>query len=369
MAVAINKKHIPFPCFFSYILSYTKSTLPIKDITMLRVLIFLLFFTVPLKADEPPKPELVVLTTVQEGTLNQTITGVGTFTPYNDVILKAETSGRVEAVHFREGQSVQAHQKLFTLHNKEQEASVKKAQATLEANKQKLKRKLKLAEKKFGSAQELEVAQAQVKSDEADLVLAKEKLAKATIYAPFDGVLSARKVCKGTYVQDGDELVRLQDITPIRLIFELPQREIPLIEVGNSVKATTDVYPEKTFEGKIEAIEPSVKEATRSVTIHASFDNKEELLIPGLYGQAQVTSKQQRQTPVLLVPEQALLIRQDGAYVFKKVNDKAALTKVTVGSRTKDQAEILSGLQKGDEVVLEGQDKIKDGDRITGKAK
>lgn len=334
---------------------------------MQRVLLFLFLFMTSVKADEPPKPELVVMTTVQEGTLTQTLTGIGTFTPYNDVVLKAETSGRVEAVHFHEGQSVQTHQKLFTLHSKEQEANVKKAKATLAANKQKLKRKLKLAEKKFGSTQELEAAEAQVKSDEADLVLAKEKLAKATIYAPFDGVLSARKVCKGTYVQDGDELVRLQDITPIRLIFELPQREIPLIEVGSAVKVTTDVYPEKVFEGKIEAIEPSVKEATRSVTIHASFDNKEGFLIPGLYGQTQVTSKQQKKAPVVLIPEQALLIRQDGTYVFKKVGDKAALTKIVVGNRTKDQAEILSGLQKGDEIVLEGQDKIKDGDRISGK--
>jgi membrane fusion protein (multidrug efflux system) len=336
---------------------------------MLRVLLLLLFFAIPLKADEPPKPELVILTTVQEGILTQTITGVGTFTPYNDVVLKAETSGRVEAVHFHEGQSVDAHKKLFTLHSKEQEASVKKAQATLEANKQKLKRKQKLAEKKFGSTQELEIAEAQVKSDEADLTLAKEKFEKTKIYAPFDGVLSARQVCKGTFVKEGDELVRLQDITPIRLIFEIPQREIPLIAVGNAVTATTDVYPEKIFEGKIEAIEPSVKEETRSVTIHASFDNQEKLLIPGLYGQAQVTSKQKTQTPVLLIPEQALLIRQDGAYVFKKVGDKATLTKVTIGTRTKDQAEILTGLQKGDEIVLEGQDKIKDGDRITGKVK
>ena len=66
----------------------------------------------------------------------------------------------------------------------------------------------------------------------------------------------------------------------------------------------------------------------------------------------------------LRIPESALVLRQDGTYVYQYVKGKAVLTKITLGTRTADQVEVLSGLKKGDVIVLEGQDKIKDGDAI-----
>ncbi len=331
---------------------------------MLRIFLLLLFLITDVKADGRP-PQVVVITTAKEGCLNECITGVGTFTPYNDVTLKAETAGRIEIVHFKEGESVTENQKLFSLHAKEQAAKVKKAEASLKLSKSTLARKQKLIEKKFVSPQELEKTEAEMNACEAELALAKEDLAKTQISAPFEGVLSAKKVSKGAYVKAGDDLVRVQDLDPMRLTFQLPQKDIPLIKVGDSITATTDVYPDKSFEGKVEAIDPSVNEKTRSFTVYAAFPNKEKLLIPGLYAHLRPSSSIQKALS-LLVPEQALVIRQDGTYVFKKVADKAVLTKITLGTRTTDQAEVLAGLQKGDEIVLEGQDKIHDGDAIAG---
>ncbi len=326
---------------------------------------FLFLFLVPMaKADDMP-PQVVVLTTVKEGCLGDFITSVGTFTPYNDVTLKAEIPGRIETVHFKEGQSVKENQKLFSLCSKEQEAKVKKAEAALALSKSTLSRKAKLKEKNFVSPLELEKVEAEVKDREAELDLAKEALAKTQIASPFEGVLSVRKVSKGAYVAVGDELVRVQDLDPMRLTFQLPQKAIPMIKVGDSVTATTDVYPTQSFEGKIEAIDPSVNEKTRSFTVYATFPNEKNLLVPGLYGQVRPKSSTQKAAG-LLVPEQALVVRQEGVYVFKKVGDKAVLTKIALGTRTADQAEILSGLKGGDEIVLEGQDKIHDGDAIAG---
>ncbi|OJW48074.1 MAG: hypothetical protein BGO67_03330 [Alphaproteobacteria bacterium 41-28] len=329
---------------------------------MLRLFLLLLLFVAPVNADE--LPQAVVITTVKESCLNPCVTGVGTFTAYNDVVLKAETTGRIESLHFKEGDRAEAHQKLFTIYNKEQTAKVKKAEASLKLNQSMLMRKEALHRKGFTTPQELEKAEAQVKSDEAELALAKEDLAKTEIYAPFDGVLSNRQVCKGAYVSNGDELVRIQDLTPIRLTFQIPQKEIPNIKVGDKVTATTDVYPNKDFEGQVEAIEPSVNEDTRSVTVYASFGNDEELLIPGLYGRAQLKTSLKKSSS-LYIPEQALVIRPNGIYVYKKVGEKAALTKITLGARLADQAEVLTGLKKGDQIVLEGQDKLHDGSLIT----
>ncbi len=331
---------------------------------MLRILFILLILVSPAYAEE--KPQVVTLTVVKEGILIQDITGIGTFTPYSDVVLKSEIAGRIADVSFKDGDRAKPDQVLFTLNNKEQKAAVMKAEAALHLSQSMLKRKKTLTLKKFISPQDLENVEAKVKSDQGDLDLAKEELEKTQIRAPFDGVLSDRKVCKGSYVIEGDELVRIQDITPIRLTFQIPQKDIPFIKKGDKVKATTDVYPNKIFEGTIEAIEPSVNEKTRSVKVFATFENKDETLIPGLYAQARIATPVSKEA-ALLIPEQTLVVRPDSVNVYKKVGDKAVLTKITLGNRTADLAEVLTGLKKGDEIVIEGQGKIHDGSLIKAK--
>lgn len=334
---------------------------------MKRGFILLLLFTISAKADETHQgsqpPQAVVTTIVKSGKLSQHVIGVGTFTAYNDVTLKAETSGRIAGVHFKEGDRAKENQILFTLRNQEQKAQLKKAEAALNLSKNILKRKEGLFAKDFISKQDLENAQAKVKIDAAELALAQEALAKTFIQAPFDGVLSHRTSCKGAYVDVGSELVRIQDLTPLRFTFDIPQREIPLLKVGDKVIATTDVFPQEKFEGVIDGIEPSVREKTRSMTIYATFPNRQEKLIPGLYGQVKISSG--KEDSLLLIPEQALVIRPSGNFVYKNVDKKAVLTPVTLGRRSDDQAEIKSGLCAGDEIVLEGQDKLQDGSPLT----
>lgn len=329
---------------------------------MLRLLFLLMICATSAMAEEPP--QAVIITTVQEQSICPNIVCVGTFTPYNDVVLKAETSGRIDTIHFKDGDRAKPNQKLFTLHNKEQEAKLKKAEATLHMSKNILNRKKKLIEKNFITLQDLEQAQTQVDSDKADLDLAKEEFAKTIILAPFDGLLSDRRISKGAYVIEGDELVRIQDITPIRLAFQIPQKDIITVHVGDKAIASTDVYPNESFEGKIEAIEPSVNEDTRSVTVFATFPNKDEILIPGFYGRAELTTTSSKKGS-LFIPEQALVIRPNGMHVYKAVGNKAVLAKITVGVRTADQAEVTAGLNKGDQIILEGQNKIHDGSPIT----
>ncbi len=308
-------------------------------------------------------PQSVITTKVKDMCLNPCISGVGTFTPYNDVILKSEIPGRVESVEFKEGNSTKENAILFRLHSDEQQAKVKRAEAALQLSRSMLNRKQAVHKKGFLSQQELESVQSEVKINEAELTLAKEELEKTYILAPFEGILSNRQVSRGTYVVEGDELVRIQDVTPIRLTFDVPQKEIPFIKIGDDVTATTDMYPDKIFDGKIEAIEPSVNEKTRSVTVYATFPNEKELLIPGLYGNAQLKATANAESS-LYIPEQALVVRPDDVYVYKNVNNKAVLTPVTLGKRIQDKAEILSGLKNGDEIVLEGQDKLHDGSTL-----
>jgi membrane fusion protein (multidrug efflux system) len=330
--------------------------------TTLRYLpLLLLSFLNTAKAEEPP--QAVVLTKVKEASLNPSLKSVGTFKAYADAILKAETPGRVEKINFKDGQAVKAGQVLFVLYNKEQLAKVQKAEAALALGQNILSRKKGLQQKGFAPPQEVEKAEAQGQSDKAELALAQEALQKTIIRAPFEGILSERKQSVGSYVSEGDELVRIQDLTPIRLTFHIPEKDLTAIKVADPVTVRTDAHPDKTFEGIIEAIEPSINEKTRSVTVHAKFENKNEQLLPGLYGRLSIDLSDKK-LATLFIPEKALVFRQDATYVYKKIGDKAVLTKITLGARTADQAEVLSGLQKGDEIVLDGLYKIHDGSVI-----
>jgi len=326
-------------------------------------LFFLCLFGTAVNAQMPPQP--VVLTTVKEGTLAAGTSWAGTFTPYNDVVLRAEISGHIDKLYVKEGASVKEGEKLFSLKDQEARARVKKAAAALKLAQNGLNRKKKLKEKEFISLQDLEKAEADVDNAEAELVLAEEDLNKTNICSPFEGVVSMKKVSKGTYVSPGTELIRIQDIRPMRLVFQVSQQEIPSLRVGDSVIAVTDLYPSRTFKGTVEAIDLSINETNRSVTAYATFTNQDNLLIPGLYGQI-TPSHTASSSPVVVIPEQALVVRPEGTYVYKKVKDKAILTKITLGVRTADQVEILSGLAKGEEIVIEGQAILHDGDPIVG---
>lgn len=310
-------------------------------------------------------PQRVVLWTVNPGSLDQESTIVGTFTPYNDVMIRAEVPGCIETVHIKEGETVEEGQKLFSLRNKESQARVKSAKAALHLSKHTADRRRQLKEKDFISPQDLEKAEAEREACEAELMLAQEELEKTCICAPFKGVVSMKKVSKGSYVSPGTELIRIQDINPIRFVFQLPQKEIPFLKIGTPLHATTDIYPNKNFKGTIEAIDQSVNETTRSTTVYATFPNEDKLLLPGLYGQALFALSSPKNAGIL-IPEQALVVKSDGSYVYKKEGEKAVLRKITIGERRADKAEILRGLNKGDQIVLEGQDKLHDGDVIIG---
>src|SRR3990167_6250971 len=326
MTVAIYQKHLSFPYFFLYLTIHEKS-LSLENKIMFRLLACFFLLLSPTYAQIPSPtempPQAVILTKVKEG------------------------------------------QKLFALRAQEALAIVKKAEAAIKLAKNNLMRQKKLKEKEFARLQDVEKAEAELQTAEADLTLAKEEFNKTQICAPFSGVVSMKKVSKGALVSPHQELIRLQDIDPIRFVFQLSQKDIGRINVGDHVITKTDAYPDKTFAGTIEAIDPSVNEITRSMTVYATFSNPNQLLIPGLYGQLYpATAVSTQKTPV--IPEQALVIQESGPHVYKKTKDKAVLTKVTLGLRTGDQAEIISGLQVGDEIVLEGQDKLFNGTTIIG---
>ena len=157
----------------------------------------------------------------------------------------------------------------------------------------------------------------------AAVELARVQLDKAHIVAPFSGIVGLRRVSVGEYITAGQPLVNLEAIDPVKADFRVPEKFLPAIRVGQTIRIKVDAFPGDSFEGKVYAIDPRLDVAGRSLLVRAVVPNGDQRLRPGLF--ARVTVLLQLKEDALSVPEQAIVPQGDSQFVFKIVDGKAHL--------------------------------------------
>jgi membrane fusion protein (multidrug efflux system) len=300
---------------------------------------------------------------VGRGTVTDGVTAVGTLLANESVMIRPEVDGRIEAFHFQEGQLVRKGDKLVSLDASEVEAQLKSAVAAANLNRSRLKRSEELLAKNFISAQAMDEIRENLNQSLAREAEIKAKLAKSTILAPFEGVTGLRQVSPGAYAKAGQDIARLEGIGVLKLDFRVPEAYLRRIRTGQPLVINVDAYPGESFNGSIYAIEPAVDESTRTVLLRARLPNPGVRLKPGMF--ARVNLDLERRENALLVPEQAIVPRGDGRFVFRIAEGKAQLVKVEMGARRPGEVEILKGLEAGDTIVVDGQLKLQDGAAVS----
>ncbi len=304
-------------------------------------------------------PPIVEAFKVAKVRLPQVITAVGSLRSDESIIVRPEVTGRISAILFQEGQHVNKGATLITLDPAVNAAEVEQANANLALARAKHQRSIELKERGFISAQARDEAENNLKVAEAAVALAQARLAKMQIRAPFSGIIGLRSVSLGDYVKEGQDLVNLESIDPLKVDFRVPEIHLGEVRVGQSLEVSLDAVPGKTFEGRVFAVNPLVDAAGRSFVIRAVVRNPDRSLRPGLFARVRLLTKEARDT--LVVPEQALVPQGQEQYVFRIVDGKAVRVKVRVGQRGDGKVEIVEGLDAGDVVVTAGQLKIRDG--------
>jgi len=300
---------------------------------------------------------------VGRGTVTDGVTAVGTLLANESVMIRPEIDGRIEAFHFQEGQLVRKGDRLVSLDDSEVEAQLASAVAAANLNRSRLKRSEELLKKNFISAQAMDEVRENLNQSTAREAEIKAKLAKSTIRAPFEGVTGLRQVSPGAYAKAGQDIARLEGIGVLKLDFRVPEAYLRRIRVGQPLAINVDAYPGESFNGSIYAIEPAVDESTRTVLLRARLPNPGVRLKPGMF--ARVNLDLERRENALLVPEQAIVPRGDGRFVFRIAEGKAQLVKVEMGARRPGEVEILKGLEAGDMIVVDGQLKLQDGAAVS----
>jgi len=335
-----------------------------------------------------PYPQTVTVTKVSSQDWQPTLAAVGSVVPVRGVDVTSEIAGLVREVHFKSGQDVRKGDVLVELNADSDKAQLAALEASAELSASVLKR-----DKAQFDAQA--IAQAQVDADAADLkskrALAAQQQAnidKKTIRAPFSGKLGITTVNPGQYLNPGDKIVTLQTIDPIYVDFNLPQKQIGSLQVGQVVNVASDGFAGVSFPGKITAISPKVDTNTRNVVVEATLANPKRQLLPGMFANASVEVGDKKH--YLTLPQTAITYNPYGSTVFvvMTADEAAAAAKaaasgasapaqaasgnglvvqqafVTTGETRGDQVAILKGLKEGQQVVTSGQVKLKNGTSI-----
>ncbi len=292
-------------------------------------------------------------------TVIEDLQAVGTLRANEAVIVAPEIAGRVVQIAFKEGDAVKAGDVLVKLDDSVLAAELAKARSDLTLARANHERAIKLAGQGMGTIRARDEARGAFEAAQANLALAEARLKKATIRAPLSGVLGLRSVSVGAYVAPGERIVELADIDPIKLDFRVPELALTALRRGQTVNVTVDALPGRTFEGEIYAIDPIVDVAGRAIRLRAHIPNAEGALSPGLF--ARVRLVVERRPDAILVPEAAVFGREGQQFVYRVVDDRAALTRVVLGKRRPGQVEIREGLQAGDVVVTAGHQQVREG--------
>jgi membrane fusion protein (multidrug efflux system) len=309
----------------------------------------------------PPMPVEVSEATVQA--VVDRFEAVGTVEASEGASVVAEIDGLVTKLAFEEGGAIRRGQLIAQLDDAQLAAEVDRAEALRAQGQTTYDRVKNVVDLKAGSPQELDDAAAALKVAEANLALARARLAKTRIVAPFDGSVGARRVSVGTFVRTGDVITELANIDEIRIVFSAPERSLSGLSRDAEVVASSTVFPGAVFDGKIIAVDPVLDPQTRNARVAARVANPERQLRPGMSANVSVTLR--TRPDAVTIPNEAIFASGDQSFVFVvNADSTVARAPVTLGTRMADVVEVTDGLKPGTVIVRAGHQKLFDGAKV-----
>ncbi len=287
--------------------------------------------------------------------------------PIQGITVTTELPGVVRDLRFDSGQTVQTGATLLRLDTGVEASQLASAEAQRALARVNLERARKLEAAGVAAKAELDTAEAMAKQRKAEVSNIGVMLGKKTIKAPFTGRLGIRQVSNGQYVTPGTPIVTLLDTSRVYVDFRLPQRHLPVVSAeGIVVRITSDAFPGKKWEGKIDAVDAAVESASRNLRLRAVFDNPKEELAPGMFVNVEVVLPTKQNVVVIPVTAVQYAPYGDSVFVVEESPEGPVVkhTFIRQGTRRGDLAVVSSGVQSGQIIVTSGGFKLKNGARV-----
>ncbi len=314
-------------------------------------------------------------------TMSSEIALPGNTQAFVDTPIYSRTSGYLKSWYFDIGAHVRKGQLMAVIETPEVDQQLQVAQADLKSAQANLNlatttsaRYQNLLKSNSVSKQETDIAMsdAAAKQAAADASMAgvrrlEQLKSFENVYAPFDGIVTARNTDIGRLIAAGQntstqELFHLASIGKLRVFVSVPEAYAAAIKVGAKATLTLDEYPGRTFEGTIARNANSIDPATRTLNVEVDVDNAKAELLPGAY--AFVHFKVPEYAASLMIPSNALLFRAQGLQVGVVRGERVQLVPVKIGKDAGAYVEVASGLTKDDAVILDPSDSLANGQRV-----
>jgi len=318
------------------------------------------------KTNAGPPPGMatqVVVVEAKRRSISETLALPGNVLANEMVEIKSETDGMVQEINFNEGQRVEKGRLLIRLDESKLAASVAEVDANFKLSEANHERGQQLLKDKLISQQEFDQVASSFAVNQAGLELKRRQLKDARIYASFSGIVGARNVSPGQVISKNTTLTWLVDLDPIKVEISVPEKFLGQVKIGQTIEFNVTAFPNQKFKGEVYFISPQVDLGTRTALVKALIPNPELQLKPGMFASLDLTLKERDQA--LMIPEVALINDGDKTSVFIVDKDLTAqLRPVRVDLRQAGQVEITSGLQGGEQVIVEGMQKVGPGGKV-----
>lgn len=294
------------------------------------------------------------------------IHSVGTLAPVEGVTISADADGVIVKLGADSGARVKAGDLLVELDTTVEVAQLEAAEAASDLARVSIDRMQELFKSEAVSKAEFDVASASFKQAVAQVTALKAQIAKKQVRAPFDGRVGIRLVNLGQFVARGAPLMPLQKPDPIYINFNVPQRQLPALQLGQKISIKVDAYENEPFEATVTAINSEVDSSTRNVSVQGTVANPKEVLRAGMFVKVEVQMPQ-AETQVV-VPATAISYASYGNSVFVVENIKGPDGKeflgvrqqsVKLGSTRGDLVVVVEGIKAGEQVVTSGVFKLR----------
>jgi multidrug efflux system membrane fusion protein len=327
----------------------------------------------------------VVVATAQRGDLNVYFEGLGTVTAFNTVTVHSRVDGQITKINFQEGQFVHQGESLLEIDARPYQVQLEQAEGQLAKDQAQLRdvqvnyeRYQLLYKEGVIPKQQLDTQGSQVgqfegaiKADQGTIDSAKLQLVYSRVTAPISGRIGLRLVDIGNIVHatDATGLLVITQLQPIAVIFSLPQDQLPQVatKLRSGEQLVVDAFDRddttKIESGKLLTIDNQIDTTTGTYKLKAVFNNDRNLLFPNQFVNVHLLADVKKN--LVIVPASVIQRGPQGTYVYVvQGGNTAKIQTVTIAQTTANSVGLSAGLNAGDVVVVDGQDKLQDGSQV-----
>lgn len=334
-------------------------------------------------------PMTVEVAPVKKGDVSAHLTVVGNLVGLQTVDVAPRTNGRLLTMSVQMGDPVRRGQVIGKIEDREiveqvsqaeasqmvSKATIRQREADLNVARVNFDRSKNLFERQLLAKQALDDAESRYLAAEAQIDLSKAQLAQAearlselkinlqntTVTSPVDGFVGKRNVDPGAMVSQNTPIASVVDISKLKMVVNVVEKDVRLVNVGDSGTVDVDAYPGEKFFGRVARVAPVLDPATRTASMEIEIANNDKRLKPGMYARVSLTVEERKNT--LVAPKSAVVDFENkrGVWMPNKDN-RATFVPVKLGIEDTEKIEITDGLKEGDRIVTTGATAVRNND-------